>query len=56
MTELAAAGRFTVSRMEIDRPGKTYTLDTLRALHAQGAEEIYMVIGADSVGDLQDWH
>ena len=23
MTELAAAGRFTVSRMEIDRPGKT---------------------------------
>lgn len=56
MTELAAAGRFTVSRMEIDRPGKTYTLDTLRALRAQGAEEIYMVIGADSLRDLPHWH
>ena len=36
MTGLATADdpRFTVSRTEIDRPGPTYTLDTLRELRA----------------------
>lgn len=55
MTELAADGRFPVSSMEIDRPGKTYTVDTLEALTAQGAEEIHMLIGADTLRELKSW-
>src|SRR6476620_6433154 len=36
MTVVATASnpRFTVSRVDIDRPGETYTVDTLRELHA----------------------
>ncbi len=55
MTELAAAGRFTVSALEVERPGKTYTVDTLETLKAQGAEEIYMLIGADTLRELLTW-
>ena len=39
MTVIATASnpRFTVSRVDIDRPGMTYTVDTLRDLHARNA-------------------
>ena len=39
MTVIATASnpRFTVSRVDIDRPGMTYTVDTLRDLHAERA-------------------
>lgn len=55
MTELAAEGLFPVSHMEADRPGKTYTVDTLEALRAQGAEDICMIIGADTLRELLTW-
>ena len=55
MARLAAAGRFAVSSMEVERPGITYTIDTLEALRAQGVEEIYMIIGADTLGELTGW-
>ena len=58
MTVLATAGdpRFTVSRVEVDRPGPTYTVDTLRDLRAQhpGAE-LFLVLGADALVRIRTW-
>ena len=52
MTVIATASnpRFTVSRVDIDRPGMTATVDTLRDLHAErGADvELYFITGADA--------
>lgn len=60
MTALAVADnpRFTVSRLELDREGPSYTLDTLRALRAQLGPEgaIYFIIGADAVLEIGTWH
>ena len=55
MTELAAAGCFTVSALEVEREGKTYTVDTLEEMRAQGAGDIYMLIGADTLRELPTW-
>jgi nicotinate-nucleotide adenylyltransferase len=59
MTVIATASNpdFTVSRMELDRPGPTYTVDTMRQLRdAYGAEaELYFVTGADAVWDILHW-
>ncbi|MGM9570124.1 MAG: nicotinate-nucleotide adenylyltransferase [Phascolarctobacterium sp.] len=59
MTELAVAGNphFTVSDMELKRTGVSYTIDTIRQLHAQyGDRELNFIIGADSVAQLHTWH
>jgi nicotinate-nucleotide adenylyltransferase len=59
MTVLATATNpdFDVSRMEVDRPGTTYTVDTLRALaDAHGpATELYFITGADAVFEIVTW-
>jgi nicotinate-nucleotide adenylyltransferase len=59
MTVLATASNpdFEVSRMEIDRPGDTYTVDTMTALRAQyGARaELYFISGADAVAEILTW-
>lgn len=58
---VAAAGadeRFAVSRIELDRPGDTYSVDTLelcRDFYGSGVE-IYLVIGADAALALHTWH
>ena len=45
------------SRMELDRGGATYTVDTVRQLRAAEPEaRIYLVVGADVVADLPTWH
>jgi nicotinate-nucleotide adenylyltransferase len=58
MTVIATASnpRFWVSRVDIDRHGPTYTIDTLRDLHAElpGAE-LYFITGADALGDIFTW-
>jgi nicotinate-nucleotide adenylyltransferase len=58
MVRLAVAGRagFRVSRIEVDRGGPTYTVDTLRELRAQepGAEW-WLIAGADSLAGLATW-
>ena len=58
MTVIATASnpRFTVSRVDLDRPGPTYTIDTLRDLHAQrpGAE-LYFITGADALSQILSW-
>ena len=53
MTVVATASnpRFTVSRVDIDRGGPTYTIDTLRDLAAVDPDaELYFITGADALG------
>ncbi|MEO8518493.1 MAG: nicotinate-nucleotide adenylyltransferase [Dermatophilaceae bacterium] len=58
MTVIATASnpRFTVSRVDLDRTGPTYTIDTLRDLHAQrpGAE-LFFITGADALAQILSW-
>jgi nicotinate-nucleotide adenylyltransferase len=59
MTVIATASnpRFSVSRVDIDRPGETYTIDTLRDLRAQrGPEaELFFITGADALTEIFTW-
>jgi nicotinate-nucleotide adenylyltransferase len=56
MVERAIEGepRFVLDRMELEREGPSYTLDTVRALQAEG--ELFLVIGADQYAGLHSWH
>lgn len=59
MTVIATASnpRFTVSRVDIDRGGPTYTIDTLTDLHAQYPDaELYFITGADALAQILTWH
>ena len=58
MTVIATAAdpRFRVSRVDVDRPGPTYTVDTLRDLRAElGDHEFYFITGADALADILSW-
>jgi nicotinate-nucleotide adenylyltransferase len=58
MTVVATASnpRFTVSRVDIDRPGETYTVDTLRELHQANPDaELYFITGADALAQILSW-
>jgi nicotinate-nucleotide adenylyltransferase len=58
MCEAAVAGdeRFGVSRVEVDRPGRSFTVDTLRALHAQGRGDTFtFIVGGDMAHSLPAW-
>jgi len=58
MTVIATASnpRFTVSRVDIDREGPTYTIDTLRDLKAQKAgAELFFISGADAIAQILSW-
>ncbi|RRD36770.1 nicotinate-nucleotide adenylyltransferase [Leucobacter sp. OH2974_COT-288] len=58
MTVVATASnpRFTVSRVDIDRAGPTYTVDTLRDLRAQYPnDELFFITGADAIGQIMSW-
>jgi len=48
---------FEVSRAEVDRIGTTYTIDTLRELHAQlrPEDELFFIMGADALRDMPLW-
>lgn len=55
----ALSGRpgLCLSRLDIDRPGPHYSLDTMRLLReARPAAEFWFVMGADSLRDLPTWH
>jgi nicotinate-nucleotide adenylyltransferase len=59
MLELAVAGSagFGVERAELERPSPSYTVDTLRALHArEPGVRLCLLLGADAAAELQDWH
>jgi nicotinate-nucleotide adenylyltransferase len=58
MTVIATASnpRFTVSRVDIDRGGLTYTIDTLRDLHGQRPHaELFFITGADALAQILSW-
>lgn len=58
MTVVATAAnpRFTVSRVDIDRPGQTYTIDTLRDLRAQYPDDdLFFITGADALTNILTW-
>jgi nicotinate-nucleotide adenylyltransferase len=57
MVALAIAGhpRFTVSDVELRRPGSSYTVDTLAALHTSSADELLLLMGSDTFLDLLSW-
>ncbi|HEY7346972.1 MAG TPA: nicotinate-nucleotide adenylyltransferase [Ktedonobacterales bacterium] len=60
MVELAIAGNpaFAISLVDLERPGPSFTVDTLRLLHEQWGPEtaIAFVIGFDMLDDLLTWH
>ena len=43
-------------RLELDRPGPTYTADTVEELHADRPDdELFLIVGADAASDLATW-
>ncbi len=59
MTVIATASNpdFEVSRLEIDRPGDTYTVDTLRQLRDSygPSTELFFITGADAIREILTW-
>ena len=59
MTVLATVGNpyFYTSRLEIDRPGETYTIDTIRHLRdiCRKDADIFFITGADAVAEIFTW-
>jgi len=59
MTVVATASnpRFSVSRTDIDRPGPTYTVDTLRDLRAAYGPDtqLFFITGADALAQILSW-
>lgn len=58
MTVIATASnpQFTVSRVDIDRSGPTYTVDTLRDLRkAMPDDDLFFISGADAVTQIFGW-
>jgi nicotinate-nucleotide adenylyltransferase len=58
MTVIATAAnpRFSVSRVDVDRPGPTYTVDTLRDLRAQDPDaEWFFITGVDALAAIMSW-
>lgn len=63
MVELAIAGnpRFAVDRLELDRPGPSYTIDTLEALRGTRAAaghpaDLWLILSAEAFLGLMTWH
>ncbi|QPE03425.1 nicotinate-nucleotide adenylyltransferase [Microbacterium schleiferi] len=58
MTVIATASnpRFSVSRVDIDRQGPTYTIDTLRDLQRLNPDaDLYFITGADAITQILSW-
>ncbi|MDR2896419.1 MAG: nicotinate-nucleotide adenylyltransferase [Propionibacteriaceae bacterium] len=59
MTVIATASnpRFSVSRVDIDRGGDTYTVDTLTDLHKLRGNEVdyFFITGADALSNILTW-
>ena len=59
MTVIATASnpRFAVSRADVDRPGPTYTVDTLRDLSRSygPGTELFFITGADALSQILGW-
>ncbi|MEV8439351.1 nicotinate-nucleotide adenylyltransferase [Actinosynnema sp. NPDC051121] len=58
MTVIATASnpRFSVSRVDIDRPGPTYTVDTLTDLKVRHPDaDLFFITGADALEQILSW-
>ena len=57
MTVIATASNplFSVSRIEVDRRGPTYAVDTLRALKDETDADLYFVTGSDAILEIVQW-
>jgi nicotinate-nucleotide adenylyltransferase len=59
MLRLALIGKphFKISYMEIERPGPSYTVDTLDAIRKRygGKADLYFILGSDSLARLPEW-
>jgi nicotinate-nucleotide adenylyltransferase len=58
LCRLAVAGdeRLQVSPIEVERPGPSYTVDTLRELHSREPDnELYLIVGGDVAAGLPTW-
>jgi nicotinate-nucleotide adenylyltransferase len=57
MTVIATASNplFTVSRIEVEREGPTYTVETLRALKADLDADLFFITGADAILEIVQW-
>jgi nicotinate-nucleotide adenylyltransferase len=48
--------RFAVSRLELDRPGPSFTADTLRAIHETSpGDDLTFIVGGDMAASLPQW-
>ena len=59
MLRLALSGRegLSISTMELERPGPSYTADTMAELRRRrGGEELYFILGVDNLKELPHWH
>jgi len=49
--------RFTVSEIELDRPGPSFTVDTVRALRERWPDvDLFLILGVDQFRELSSWH
>jgi nicotinate-nucleotide adenylyltransferase len=54
---VANDARFSVSRVELERPGPSYTVDTLRDLRERTpGDELFLILGGDQAAALRAWH
>jgi nicotinate-nucleotide adenylyltransferase len=59
MVELAVqrAPRLKADRRELQRPGPSYTVETLRELQiAQPGSQLFLLVGSDAAGEMNRWH
>jgi nicotinate-nucleotide adenylyltransferase len=59
MLQLAINGheKFEISRIELDRPGPSYTADTLTEFRkTYPYDELFLLIGADNIAEIESWH
>jgi nicotinate-nucleotide adenylyltransferase len=59
MLSLAIAGQpaFRVDELEKDRPGPSYTVDTLEQIKSRRTDaDLYLILGADTLHDLPHWY
>ncbi len=58
MLRLALGGEtgFRLSTLELEQPGLSYTVDTLRELRCTDSRELYLILGKDAMASLLQWH
>ncbi|MCH8284850.1 MAG: nicotinate-nucleotide adenylyltransferase [Chloroflexi bacterium] len=48
--------RFSASRVDLDRDGPSYAVDTIRDLVRESGDEYFFIMGADALTALPEWH